>query len=177
MKLYKKTWSAFTLLELMIVITIISMISLATYLPYAHHQKKTLIKQAAREITQSLSEARNLAINGLSTLSWANLNVWVYFAEEATQIDYYTSTGTLDINNLPSDVYKIKRLPKWIQIDTVWWSNSGSLIHFSAIHGQWDISPWSFSWEILIDISYKWANSPILQKEITYYTQSYISDY
>jgi prepilin-type N-terminal cleavage/methylation domain-containing protein len=66
---------AFTLIELMIVITIISIISLATYIPYAHHQKKTLIKQAAREITQSLSEARNLAINGLSTLSGANLNV------------------------------------------------------------------------------------------------------
>jgi prepilin-type N-terminal cleavage/methylation domain-containing protein len=60
---------AFTLIELMIVITIFSIISLATYLPYAHHQKKTLIKQAAREVTQSLSDARNLATNGLSTFS------------------------------------------------------------------------------------------------------------
>lgn len=55
---------AFTLLELMIVITIIGIISMATYMPYAHHQKKVLIKQATREISQSLSEVRNLAVNG-----------------------------------------------------------------------------------------------------------------
>jgi prepilin-type N-terminal cleavage/methylation domain-containing protein len=84
--------SGFTIIELMIVITMISIISLATYMPYAHHQKKTLIKQAAREITQSLSEARNLATNGLSTLSGASLHVGLYFPPAATQIDYYTST-------------------------------------------------------------------------------------
>jgi prepilin-type N-terminal cleavage/methylation domain-containing protein len=60
---------AFTLIELIIVITIITIISLATYMPYAHHQKKTLIKQGAREITQSLSEVRNFALHGLSSSS------------------------------------------------------------------------------------------------------------
>lgn len=168
---------AFTLIELMIVITIISIISLATYIPYAHHQKKTLIKQAAREITQSLSEARNLAINGLSTLSGANLNVWVYFSQEATQIDYYTSAWTLDILSLPVDVYKTKKLPQGMQVDSVWGSSSGSLIHFSAISWSWYISNIAFTSDIQIDISYKWASTPVLQKSITYYTKSFISDY
>lgn len=146
-------------------------------MPYAHHQKKTLIKQAAREVAQSLSEARNLAINWLSTLSWANLNVWIYFAPEAKQIDYYASTGVLNIDSLPTEIYKIKLLPKGTQVDLIWWAWSWSLISFSAIYGGGDISPGSFTGEILINISYKWANTTILQKEITYYTKSFISDY
>ena len=168
---------AFTLIELMIVITIISIISLATYMPYAHHQKKTLIKQAAREITQSLSEARNLAINWLSTASWTNLNVGVYFMSWATQIDYYTSTGTLNILSLPLTVYKTKKLPLGMQVDSINWSSQAELIHFSAITWSWYISSAPFTNDIEIDISYKWADSAILQRKITYYTKSYISDY
>jgi len=63
----KKQTSAFTLIELIIVMTIIGIVSIATYFPYAHHQKKTLVAQALREIAQSLSEARNLALHGLDT--------------------------------------------------------------------------------------------------------------
>jgi Tfp pilus assembly protein PilE len=47
----------------MVVVTIIGIISLATYMPYAHHQKKTLVKQAVKELSQTLSESRNLAIH------------------------------------------------------------------------------------------------------------------
>jgi len=36
-------------------------------MPYAHHQKKTLVKQAVKELSQTLSESRNLAIHGLDT--------------------------------------------------------------------------------------------------------------
>lgn len=168
---------AFTLIELMIVITIISIISLATYIPYAHHQKKALIKQAAREITQSLSEARNLAINGLSTFSGANLDVGVYFSSGATQIDYYTATGGLDILSLPSQVYKTKILPRGIVINSIDWSAWWALIHYQAISGSWYISNTPFSNDIHINISYRWATNPILQKNITYYTKSFISDY
>ena len=68
MKIERSTkCSAFTLIELMVVITIMSIVMFASYLPYAHHQKKTLLKQASREISQSLSDARNLAIHGLDT--------------------------------------------------------------------------------------------------------------
>ena len=33
--------AAFTLLEIMIVLTIMSILMMAVYMPYAHHQKKT----------------------------------------------------------------------------------------------------------------------------------------
>lgn len=64
-----KTFShtAFTLIELMVVITIMSILMFASYIPYEHHQKKVTLRLAAKEISQSLSEARNLAIYGLDT--------------------------------------------------------------------------------------------------------------
>ena len=47
MKYSRYSW--FTLIELMVVITIVGIVSLATYMPYAHHQKKTIVKQAVKE--------------------------------------------------------------------------------------------------------------------------------
>ncbi len=166
---------AFTLIELMIVITIISIISLATYFPYAHHQKKTLIKQAAREVTQSLLDARNLAIHGLDTGS-GNLNVWLYFASWATQLDYVVSTWSLDIVSLPW-AYKIKKLPRGIVVSSIDGGTGDRLFSFDSITGSGSIS-WSLTSDtVSILLSYRWTSSPVLQKEITYYTKSYISDY
>jgi hypothetical protein len=68
-------------------------------------------------------------------------------------------------------------LPKGTQVDLIWGAWSWSLISFSAISWEWSISSGSFTGEILISVSYKWATTPILQKEITYYTKSFISDY
>jgi len=86
----------FTLIELIVVISIIAIISLASYFPYAHHQKKVLLKQASREIAQSFSEARNFSLNGLNTGS-GNLNVGLYIPQTATFLAYYTSTGAFDL--------------------------------------------------------------------------------
>ena len=99
--------SGFTLIELLVVITIMVIVLLATYIPYAHHQKKVLIKQWAKELVQSLTEARNLAINGLRSGS-GNVNVGLYFTSKATQIDYYISTWSLDIASPPA-IYKTKK--------------------------------------------------------------------
>ncbi len=175
----KKTlWhiGAFTLIELMIVMTIIGIISLATYMPYAHHQKKVLVKQWAKQLSQSIAESRNLAIHWLDTGSW-NVYVWIYFASGATQLDYYASTNNLDILSLPSNPYKVKKLPVWVQVDSIAGSSDAVLMSFAPITGSWYISLWSAWDEIDIQISYKWANSPVLQKNIRYYRKSNISDY
>lgn len=183
---------AFTLIELMVVVTILAIVSMATYIPYAHHQKKMLVKQGVKEITQSLTEARNLAINGINTWS-GNLNVWLYFGSWATEIIYYTLPYTQNFNIISSsdinptaianaEVHKVKELPQGVKISGVSISNTASLFSYDAI-------TWSgrFLTEgiytppvddiILIDVSYKGDTSPVLQKTIEYYTQSYISDY
>ena len=58
---------AFTLIELMVVISIIILISVSFYSPYGFHQKKVSLKMGAKEISQSLAEARNMAINGIDS--------------------------------------------------------------------------------------------------------------
>ncbi len=181
----KNNFSAFTLIELMVVITIVFTLSFMSYIPYSHHQKKVLLTQAAREISQSLSEVRNLAINGFNTGSW-NLNIWLYFPSRARQIDYYTSTGIIDIASLdPSNIYKIKKLTKGVQVDTIAGNNRDTLFLFSAIIGTWSIYQrdsigviTELTWNTIdIQISYKGASSTTLQKNIEYYRKSYISNY
>ena len=96
MKLHKK--NAFTLIELMIVIAIMFLILTFVYLPYVHYQEKIKIKQVVREVSQWISEARNMAINGFDEtlsstqtttwLSWDNFqnkSIWLYFDNSGTQ--------------------------------------------------------------------------------------------
>ena len=179
MQQFSRKW--FTLIELMVVVTIVSIISLATYIPYSHHQKKILLRQASREISQSLSDVRNLALNGLD-IGEGNVNIGLYIEENATQLVYYASTGSLDIGSLSSeDIYKTKKLPQGIQVDKVAWYSQGSLFYFTAVFAsgslmQKDAANFTGN-SIDIQISYKGADSPILQKNITYYAQSNISDY
>lgn len=174
MKYNSASW--FTLIELMVVITIIGIISLATYMPYDHHQKKTLVKQAVKELGQTLTESRNLAIHGLDTGS-GNVYVWVYIEAWSQKIDYFTATWALDILNLPSTVYKTKTLPRWVEVFSINGDEDQSvLMSFSPITGSWNLVGTSGDIVSFI-LSYKWTTSPVLQKELTYYRKSFISDY
>lgn len=173
----------FTLLELIVVMTILAIISLATYLPYAHHQKKVILQQWVKEVVQSLTEARNLAINGVDTGAW-NLNFGLYFEANTSEILYYAIEFEQDfnINALPSEPYKIKKLPLWVQVNDITGSDEETLISFKAISGELDILSSNATYTIqnniiALDVSYGWSTSPVLQKGIEYYTQSYISDY
>lgn len=174
-------FKAFTLIELIVVITIISIISLATYMPYAHHQKKVLLKQSAKEISQSIVQSRNLALNGLNT-GWGNVNVGLYFDREAQDLIYYASTGALTISTLNSDdIYMQKSLPAWVQVDSIAWKHEKTLFTFSSIFGTGSISQevsWAIADDVIdINISYKGASSSVLQKTIHYYRKSHISEY
>ncbi|NDK10171.1 prepilin-type N-terminal cleavage/methylation domain-containing protein [Candidatus Gracilibacteria bacterium] len=166
----------FTLIELLVVITILFIIMTMTYLPYAHHQKKTLLKQGAREISQSLSEARNFALHGLDTGA-GNLSIGLYFAPGTTQIEYYAYplNETINEDSLNQDnLYKTKKLPKGIEVDSVGGSTDGYLFNFEAITASGAHMGES---EIDIIISYQGSESPVLQKNISYYPKSSISDY
>jgi len=178
-KIQLSSFWAFTLVELIVVITIIGIISVSTYLPYAHHQKKVLLKQAAREITQSLRDARSLAINGLDTWSW-NVNVALYLEANSRDVLYYSypHDETLLLSDLSSRVaYKRKILPLWTAINSIT-THSWVLFTFSAVTGSGLYDPvLSWSGEVDIILSYNGSSSPTLQKNIIYYTNSYISDY
>lgn len=178
-KIYTSHLKAFTLIELVVVITIIGIISVSTYIPYSHHQKKVLLKQWAREISQSLRDARSLAINGYNTWS-GNVNIGLFFASGATNIQYfkYGFEDILTLGDIPSSTpYREKFLPKGIQIDSVDGASQDTLFTYTAISWTWAINGISGTWAINIQISYKWSTDSVLQKTITYFRESYISDY
>jgi len=53
---------AFTFIELMVVITIMAILLLASYTPFEHYQTKQKVRNSAKIITQTLNDARNSAI-------------------------------------------------------------------------------------------------------------------
>ena len=172
----KKSFSlvAFTLVELMVAITIMGILMFASYIPYEHHQKKVALRLAAKEISQSLSEARNLAIYGLDTGS-GNVGVWLVFSSGSKDITYYAYpyTETPLLTNLKQEYkFKTKKLPPGISVETVNWVSDDFLFFFEAISGSWNITQ-----NIPIQISYAGSDNSVLQKEITYYYKSHISDY
>ena len=152
-----------------------SIVMFASYLPYAHHQKKTLLKQASREISQSLSDARNLAIHGLDTGSW-NLTIGLYVASGATELRYYAYPyeQAFNISSLEDEyLLKTKKLPKGIQVETIGTISWEHLFVFQAISGSGSSS----ETVLPIVVSYQGSPDAVLQKEILYYPRSYISDY
>jgi len=189
----KKT-KAFTLIELMITMSIFFILSLSTYLSYSHFQKKALLKQGVKEVVKTIYDARNLAINGLDSGS-GNVSIGLYFdmrdPEKQNEILYYSYpfsfTGAQILPEETKDIHLLKQytLPQGVTIDSMD-EKKRFLIYFSSPEGKpkyfyWDGGE-SSKQEVHTDqldilVSIENATSPSLQKQIKYYTDGNIADY
>lgn len=182
---------AFTLIELMISITIIVILTMVSYAPYNYYQNKAKLKVTTREVSQLLYESRNMAINWAIWNAW-NISIWVYFDSSITEKDkikvfsYPHDIDHLDITYLEWwDVKLLKTLilKKWIWIDSIE-SKDNLLFVFDAITGDLKYYNW-IGWvrtivnedSIAINFSYKWSTSPNLARTINYFTNTNIIDY
>ena len=164
---------------------------MASFIPYAYFQNKTNLKLWVKEISKTLYDARNMAINWFSN-TWTNKSIWVYlnssdtYKNKITYLSYPYDFTWSQIDFIESvDIKKIKEinLPKNIQIKDISWKDN-ALIFFSSIYWDgkyyyWD-SSWnrqSLSWEILINVNYANSASPLLNMELKYITWTYIVDY
>lgn len=179
----------FTLIELMITITIIAIVSLASYAPYNYYKNKAKLRNSASKITQILYDSKNMATNGMVWIDW-NVSIWVYFdSNNNNEINIYSYPYNINHNNISNiestDVKKIKSiyLDKWIQIDNIEW-NPNLLFFFDSI--SWDVKYYKWNWatrslinysKVGINFSYKWSTSPNLKKSISYFTSTNIIDY
>ena len=182
---------AFTLIELMIAITIIVILTLAAYAPYNYYQNKAKLKVATREVSQFLSESKNRAINWSIGSSW-NVSIGVYFDSSASEKDkikvfsYPHDIENLNITNFEwGDIKLIKTLllQKWVQIDNVEWKNN-FLFFFNSIDGELTYYNWDWPLKniivadkISINLSYMGASSGNLQRTIKYFTSTNLIDY
>lgn len=185
----KNAW--FTLIELMVVMSMFAIMVAVTYIPYSYYEVKQRVKIWGKQVSQILYEARNMAINGQSDNN-KNVSVGVVFDIENEKnkvilLTYpYTFTGS-EIGALEtSEIKKIRTLdlPKWVQLEDVW-GKKKALFFFQSISGQgkfwwWDTTGVKSEFpagDIEVKLSFKWSTETNLQKIIHYYTYTHIIDY
>lgn len=185
------TKSAYTLIELIVVISIIMFLTVMTYVPYNFYSNKEKVRLWAKEISQTLSEARNMAINWLSN-SNSNVKIWIYFDKNAgNKIRYlsypYSFSGTYKVEeDLTQNIrlIKEKQIPEFISINKI---NDKENMLFLYDSITWDISlktinswlaqTYTSTWILEINFWFKWADSGPLTKTVKYNTKTFITDY
>lgn len=182
---------AFTVIELLIVITIMALLMFSSFIPYQYYTQKLRLDQSVKEFAKTVSDAKVLAMNWLA-VGDSNHSIAVYVTnkkDENTFVELYSIPHSYTWMTIHKDVdgaeliRKISFLP-WVQVRQVWPGES-FLFFYHSISGMpdffyWDAS-WSkhdFSWETVpIEMSYKSANSGLLYKKIEYKTDTHIINY
>ena len=161
-------------------ITIIALISLAIYFPYAHHQRKILVNQWLSELSQGLNNARNMALQGRG--SWSgNLHIGLFFPDANTLLFHgYTLSATWGLAD--AEIISKRNLPRWV---TLTWSLVGTEYFYEAISGDFakrELQNDVFNTTTHVDmeeleISFMHSPSDNLRKTLYYYTRSHITDF
>lgn len=187
---------AFTLMELLIVITILAFLMIVAYTPYSLHQKKAKLKIASREISQNFYTAKSMAVSWKKEIraddpeETENKSIGLFLSTQTERNDrifFYSFPYAIEENDIQLSVWEIFKnftLQDWIKINYLSWYDN-LLFYFSAI--TWELTIYTFrnNWtkeaisenKIEIISSYRNASSPVLQRKITYYKNTNIIDY
>ncbi len=177
MKLEKK---AFTLIELMVVITIMLILSMMVYAPYQHFQTKQKVRNSAKIVAQTLYESRNLAINGSLTWTW-NSSIWVLFSSWSEDISifqypYPHSKSVPSYNDKidSSKLFEKKKLEPWVKIS---WKDYLFIYDAISWSGNYLENTNNFNdTNLELSVWMGWADVWNLNKKIKYYTKTYVAD-
>lgn len=181
MKLNNNWW--FTLIELLIAITIFMILVVMSFVPYQYYSNIAKVKLASKEISQSISEARNTAINWYDD-SWTNQSIGIYFDASNNKVKLfsfnYSSWITANMINNNDYLLKQRELPEWVQIDNVSW-NDKVLLYFSSIYWVPKLYDENANLinldEVDFNISFKWSTNPALNKTVKFYKKTNLTDY
>lgn len=182
---------AFTLIELLISITIVIILMMVAYAPYNYYQNKAKLKITAREVSQLLYESKNMAVNWAIWINW-NVSIWVYFDTDLSwnnKIKVFSYPYNIQFSDIDKvewwnvKLLKEYNLKNWVILNNIEWKND-ILFLFESI--TWDLS--YYTWEsnirntieddiISLNFSYKWSDLVTLNKTINYFTSTNIIDY
>lgn len=165
----------FTLIELMIVITIIGILTIWTFVPYNTYSNIAKVKSSKELFDQSIQEARNIT-NWVTTTDGKNINLWLVIEKDSNELNYYSfphdyTWSVFDYEDRATK-YRSKNLEKNIFfskiIDTNNTEQDKVILYFKAPNWEMDtyINP-TQTWSIKnIIIWLNKATNGILSKEI-----------
>lgn len=177
-----KKW--FTLIEMLISITIFTIMTVMVYANYAFYQNISKVKLWLKEISQNIHDAKNMAINWYDK-NKVNQSIWIYFdLNNKNTIKYYAFDYNKPIILDDSYVVKEKNMQEFVWISKVWNENN-LMIYFSSIY--WEPKTYYFDWawekkelsanEIDFIISFKDAEYFPLKRELKYFLNTNVVDY
>lgn len=178
---FEKKW--FTLIELLISMTIFFIIVVMTYANYAYYQNIARVKMWLKEISQTINEARNLAIAWYQK-NWVNQSLWVFFDttnNNVVKIYSYNYGSWISLDN--QYLLKEKKLQQNVGIDDIS-GKQNIFIYFSSIYAkpeiyyfEWTVKQTYWTGEVDMIISFKHANAFPLKRELKYIKNTNVVDY
>lgn len=182
MKILPTQW--FTLIELLISMTIFLILTTLTYANYAMYQNIAKVRLWLKEVSQSIHEARNMAINGYER-NESNQSIWVLFdTNNKDTISFYWFHFSSGITLSPDTLIKQRKLQDSVGIDFVSGKDS-MLLYFSAIYGEptlyflddtWDFQEYTGA-TLDISLSFREATRYPFKRELQYFKNTNVVDY
>lgn len=130
--------SGFTLIELIVVITIIGILFAGSYVPYDYYSRLSKIRISTEKVHQAMEDARILSQNGqLFPGTTKNANIWLLLEKWSHTISMFTFLpGTHSfIENTNAKIIKIISLEDGVNINTL--PKDRMLIEYKA--PKWDM--------------------------------------
>ncbi len=171
-----KAKNGFTLIELMVVITIISIITIILIAPYNFYANISKVRVSKDIITQTINQARNSSAWLIDYNSDSNMNIALFITKWNWFIDmvWFPYSYSWAINQTSSSAKNIKRirLENWVNITSIKdiWDNDQTniVLYFKA--PNWELSTYftpTSTWSLKnITVWFKDATTWILSKII-----------
>jgi len=169
---------------MIVAMTIFFLMAMLTFADYLYYQNIAWVRLSMKLVSQSLSEARNLAINWYQ-INNANQAIGVIFDMNDPQNLTYVAFPYDDPKKepKPESVFKRRTLERGVQIAGLE-GNEKILILFDAITWEshmfsfltWDKTPLSET-SFQVDIAYKTAKMFPLKRSLKYFSRTNMIDY
>lgn len=169
-----KNIKGFTLIEIMIVITIIWFLMMLVTVPYNFYSNIAKVRMSRQIVDQSISDAISSA-NWRTSFDWKNINIGLYFEKNKWEISSYSYPYNYSgsVFNFTGDVKLLKtiKLESFVEISKIKVGpdeNDSVLLYYNAPEGKLTIyKNLTSTWNTLdIVVGYKWATEWVLSKEI-----------
>lgn len=204
--MFKKWKKAFTLIELVIVMSILFVLLIFSYWSYSNYQVRAKLKLATREVSQSFYEAKNMAISWVESevepWKFKNNSVIIVLSKDESdnnKIKYYFENfeNYLDsdwnfndsniLNILSKQAEKEKSLQSYINFMQFWWDDKYDKLILFYESVTWEVRAFLIdsslnkipvsSISVKIKLSFKDSKINFFQRDITYFLKTNIVDY